>query len=74
MRDDIALVGMVWLISAAFTVVLIGTAWTVLTRDHYPQSSADCPPDHVYIDYGETPQVGCWPEGVARELGVWPWP
>lgn len=74
MRDDMAFVAMGWLISAAVAVVVIGTAWAVLTRDHYPQSSADCPPDHVYIDYGETPQVGCWPEGVARELGVWPWP
>ena len=33
-----------------------------------------CPPRHVYIDYGETPQAGCWPEGVARQYGVWPPP
>lgn len=74
MRNDIALVAMVWLISAAVAVVVVGTAWVALTRDHYPQSTEDCPPGHVYIDYGETPQAGCWPEGVARELGVWPRP
>lgn len=45
-----------------------------LTADTYPGSTEDCPPRHVYIDYGETPQAGCWPEGAARELGVWPKP
>lgn len=39
-----------------------------------PESQSDCPTGHVYIDYGETPQVGCMPEGVAREIGVWPKP
>lgn len=41
------------------------------TSTTYPQ---DCPPGHVYIDYGETPQAGCWPEGAARQLGIWPQP
>lgn len=74
MRNDLAFVAMGWLISAAVAVVVIGTAWAIITRDTYPQDTGDCPPDHVYIDYGETPQRGCWPEGVARELGVWPRP
>lgn len=33
-----------------------------LDHDTYPESTADCPPGHVCIDYGETPQAGCWPE------------
>ena len=45
-----------------------------LNHDTYPESTADCPPGHVYIDYGETPQAGCWSEGVARQMGVWPQP
>lgn len=74
MRDDTALVVMVSLISVAFAVVLIGGTLSVITRDPYPESTNDCPPGHVYIDYGETPQAGCWPEGVAQQMGVWPRP
>ena len=74
MRDDTALVAMVLLISVAFVVVLIGGTLSVITRDPYPESTADCPPGHVYIAHGETPQAGCWPEGVARQMGVWPKP
>lgn len=74
MRDDMAFVAMVWLVGTALAVVVIGTAWTVLTRDTYPESTTDCPPGHVYIDYGETPQAGCWPEGVAKQIGVYPEP
>lgn len=74
MRDDTALVVMVLLISVAFAVIIIGGVWNRLTHDTYPQSTADCPPGHVYIDYGETPQAGCWPEGVARQMGVYPEP
>ena len=65
----------------AFTVIAVAfialcgfLTYVKLTADTYPTSAEDCPPQHVYIDYGETPQVGCWPEGTARELGVWPWP
>lgn len=43
-------------------------------RYSYPTSTEDCPPGHVYIDYGETPQAGCWPEGVAQQMGVYPEP
>jgi len=74
MRDDIALGGMVWLISVAFAVIVVGGTLSVITRDPYPQSTDDCPPGHVYIDWGETPQAGCWPEGVARQIGVYPEP
>ena len=74
MRDDTALVVMVSLISVAFAVVLIGGTLSVITRDPYPESTNDCPPRHVYIDHGETPQAGCWPEGAARQIGVWPKP
>lgn len=74
MREDIAFMAMVWIISVSATVLIIGTAWAVLTRDHYPQDTGDCPPRHVYIDYGETPQAGCWPEGAARQIGVYPEP
>lgn len=74
MRDDTALVVMVSLISVAFAVVLIGGTLSVITRDTYPESTEDCPPGHVYIDHGETPQAGCWPEGVARQIGVYPEP
>lgn len=45
-----------------------------LDHDTYPESQADCPPGHVYIDYGETPQAGCWPEGAALQIGVYPEP
>lgn len=48
--------------------------WFEYNRTGYPESTADCPPRHVYIDWGETPQPGCMPEGVARELGVYPKP
>lgn len=48
--------------------------WFEYTRTGYPASTADCPPRHVYIDGGETPQPGCMPEGVARELNVYPKP
>lgn len=48
--------------------------WFEYTRDAYPESTADCPPRHVYIDWGETPQPGCMPEAVARELNVYPKP
>lgn len=74
MREDTALVSMVWLISAAFAVFIIGGTLSVITREHYPESTADCPPGHVYIDHGETPQAGCWPEGAARQIGVYPEP
>lgn len=74
MRDDTALVAMVWLVALCFAVVVIGATWSVITREHYPESTEDCPPGHVYIDHGETPQAGCWPEGVARQMGVWPEP
>ena len=74
MKDGTALVAMVWLVAVCFAVVVIGGVWTSVTRDTYPESTEDCPPGHVYIDYGETPQAGCWPEGVAREIGVWPKP
>lgn len=74
MSDDTARVALVWLIVVCFAVIIFGAMWGILTHDSYPESTEDCPPGHVYIDYGETPQVGCWPEGVARELGVWPRP
>lgn len=74
MSDFAAHVAIVWLIVVCFAVIIFGAMWSILTHDSYPESTEDCPPGHVYIDYGETPQVGCWPEGVARELGVWPWP
>lgn len=61
-------------IMVAFFVVCGVLVYTKLTADPYPASTADCPPGHVYIDHGETPQAGCWPEGAARELGVWPRP
>lgn len=48
--------------------------WFEYTRTAYPESTADCPPRHVYIDWGETPQTGCMPEAVARELNVYPKP
>lgn len=40
----------------------------------YPTSTADCPPGQVYVDWGETPQPGCVPEGVARNLNIYPKP
>lgn len=65
----------------AFTVIVVAfialcgvLTYVKLTHDSYPESTEDCPPGHVYIDYGETPQRGCWPEGAARDMGVWPWP
>lgn len=71
--DDLLLLFLLGLLTviAGIAGLLI---WGEYNREHYPESTADCPPGHVYIGYGETPQVGCWPEGVARELGVWPWP
>lgn len=67
----------IFLICAAvlFLMLVAGLGYEIVNAfflDTYPESTEDCPPGHVYIDYGETPQVGCWPEGVARELGVWP--
>lgn len=74
MRKDPTFVVMACYTSAAIALVIILAAWSFTPRDPYPQSTDDCPPGHVYIDYGETPQAGCWPEGVAREMGVWPQP
>lgn len=74
MRDDKDLVAMVWVVVLCFAVIVIGMVWSIATRDTYPESTDDCPPGHVYIDHGETPQAGCWPEGVARQMGVWPEP
>lgn len=73
MRFDEELAAMTVIILAFLAFVGVLT-YVKLTTDTYPTSTEDCPPGHVYIDYGETPQVGCWPEGVARELGVWPRP
>lgn len=61
-------------IIVAFFAVCGVLVYAKLTADDYPESTADCPPGHVYIAHGETPQAGCWPEGVAREMGVWPRP
>lgn len=59
----------------AATTVLAGIViWNEYHRDTYPTSTNDCPPQHIYIDWGETPQAGCWPEGAARELGTYPKP
>ena len=60
-------------------LALVATLLVIATlaahgNEHPARSVDDCPPGHVYIDYGETPQVGCMPEGVAREIGVWPKP
>ena len=74
MKDDTAFVAMVWVVVLCFAVIVVGGVWSMVTHDTYPQSSEDCPPGHVYIDYGETPQAGCWPEGVAQQMGVWPEP
>lgn len=71
--DDLLLLFLLGLL-----IVVAGIAglliWGAYTHDTYPASTADCPPGHVYIDYGETPQAGCWPEGVARQMGVYPEP
>ena len=65
----------------ALTVIIVAffalcgfLVYAKITADTYPQDPGDCPPQHVYIAHGETPQAGCWPEGAARELGVWPKP
>jgi len=71
--DDLLLLFLLGLLTvvAGIAGLLI---WGEYNRTTYPETTADCPPNHVYIDYGETPQAGCWPEGVAKELGVWPKP
>lgn len=74
MSEEAALMVGYWAVIAIYAFFLIGAVAGFLPRERYPESTEDCPPGHVYIDYGETPQAGCWPEGVARELGVWPWP
>lgn len=61
-------------IIVAFFAVCGVLVYTKLTADTYPQSTDDCPLGHVYIDHGDTPQAGCWPEGAARQIGVWPRP
>lgn len=71
MIDNKKVEAMVVLISTALVLTGITAVWAI-NHDPYPQSTRDCPPGHVYIDSGETPQSGCWPEGAARELGVWP--
>ena len=38
-----------------------------LEHDTYPQSTDDCPPGHVYITT-HTPQAGCAPDALARQL------
>lgn len=48
--------------------------WLEYNRPTYPASTADCPPGHVYVDWGDTSRPGCMPEGVARELNVYPKP
>lgn len=53
---------------AATLAAAVGTAAYYETRT--PRSSADCPPGHVYVDWGETPQAGCMPEAVAESLGI----
>ena len=71
--DDLLLLFLLGLLTV---VAVIGglIIWGEYNRHSYPESTEDCPPGHVYIDHGETPQAGCWPEGAARELGVWPRP
>lgn len=64
----------VTVIMVSFFAVCGVLVYTKLTADPYPDSTEDCPPGHVYIDYAETPQAGCWPEGVARQIGVYPEP
>ena len=65
----------------ALTVIMVSffalcglLTYVKITGDTYPARTEDCPPGHVYIAHGETPQAGCWPEGVARQMGVWPKP
>lgn len=72
--SEAAFIGFMWFMAALITIALVGAVTGLLPREHYPQSTADCPPQHVYVDWGETPQAGCWPEGVARQMGVWPKP
>lgn len=62
----------VWLGLAAALLLIAAVAARIATPPT-PQPS-DCPAGHVYIDYGETPQAGCWPEGVAQQMGVYPEP
>lgn len=74
LKNDTRALVLLWVILALAIAQLVVATWNVVTHGDYPQSTSDCPPGHVYIDYGETPQAGCWPEGVAREMGVWPQP
>lgn len=72
MRIDEELFALTVIMVCFFT--LCGYLVYVARTDTYPTSAEDCPAGHVYIDYGETPQAGCWPEGVARQMGVYPEP
>lgn len=61
------------LVAVLALAVLYALLIVVAARSTTPTlDRSDCPPDHVYIDYGETPQRGCVPVGMAVELGIWP--
>ena len=74
MSEQAAFVGFKWFMTAVIALTLVGAVTGLLPREHYPDSTADCPPGHVYIDHGETPQAGCWPEGAAQQMGAYPEP
>lgn len=57
----------------AYLLAVAATAASV-TASYYerrePASTEQCPPGHVFINWGEIPQTGCFPVGAARALGL----